>query len=198
MSTEHKGTVTRLLERWRRGDEQAEAELFKLAYADLHGIAKGLLRRQQANHTVQTTELIHEAYLKLNQGQEIDCSGRIHFYALMARVMRCWLVDQARHRARVKRGGGAVKTSLDEVAVIGGDPDPNLLDLSEALTKLESVDPRKTAIVEMRYFAGLTLEETAEHLEISVPTVVREWRIARAWLYRELGGELATSAPPGR
>jgi RNA polymerase sigma factor (TIGR02999 family) len=177
-------SVTQLLDDWGRGDRSALDRLFPLVHAELRRIAQRQMNQERAGHTLQATALVNEAYLKLVGQQEFKWQNRAHFFAVCAQVMRHILVDHARAHARDKRGGGAIQVSLNEVAVIAEDQAPYLLALDEALRQLENFDPQKGKIVELRYFGGLSIEETAEVLNISPRTVRREWQRSKAWLYR--------------
>jgi RNA polymerase sigma-70 factor, ECF subfamily len=196
--------VTQLLAEWRDGDERAFAQLSALLYNELRELAHRHLRRERADHTIQKTALVHEVFVRLVAQQSVDWQSRAHFFGLASRLMRRILVDYARARAANKRGGGAPIVSLDELAQPqedGSAPDktPTALQhldahtqddvaaIDAALTRLEQVDARQAQIIEMRYFGGLTVEQTAEALDISDATVKREWTLARAWLKRELG-----------
>ena len=180
-------SVTRLLHEWSGGRREAFDQLFPLVYDELRRLAAQHLRRER-QPPVQTTALVHEAYLKLVQEDGVRCDNRAHFFGIAARVMRCLLIDQARARASVKRGGGA------ELIVPGGElgvslpANLDLLALDEALSQLARTDARQSELVELRFFGGLTIDETAEVLGISAATVSREWTIARAWLYARLHG----------
>ena len=178
--------VTQLLLAWGRGDEAARDELIPLVYDTLRRIARHHLRGERAGHTLQTTALINEAYLKLVE-QSVSWQSRAHFFGIAARLMRQILVDHARARQRLKRGGDRQQISL--AAVEGAQEQAaDLLALDEALETLTEVDPQRGRIVELRFFGGLTIEETAQVMGISTPTVERGWRAARAWLQAELGG----------
>lgn len=200
--------VTQLLVQWHQGDEQALARLTALLYDDLRRLAQGYLRRERADHTIQKTALVHEAFARLVDQQAVDWRDRSHFFALASRLMRGILVDHARARLADKRGGGARAVSLDHPTGVGASEDEALpadqatptalqhLDghtqedvsaIDEALQRLEQIDPRQAQIVEMRYFGGLTIEQTADAMGISDATVKREWMHARAWLRCELG-----------
>jgi len=183
-SPEH-GVVTALLARARAGDAAAEGALLPLVYADLRRAAERLLRREKPGHTLQPTDLVHEAYLKLAGGQAADAVGRKHFVAIAARAMRQVLVDHARRRGAAKRGGGLeVRVTNPEAAL---DVDlAELVALDDALTRLGERNPRLPRVVELRFFAGLTEEETAETLGVTPRTVQRDWVAARAWLHKEL------------
>jgi len=178
--------VTQLLRDWRQGNRAAFDQLIPLVYDELRRLAKRHLQRQSPGHTLQTTALVHEAYLRLIEQQNIEWQNRAHFFAVAARAMRFLLVDHARARQYAKRGGGARQVTLDEVAVVSPERNTDLLALDEALSRLAALDPRKSQVVELRYFGGLSAEETAEALGVSEVTVKREWLKAKAWLYREL------------
>ncbi|HYK21264.1 MAG TPA: ECF-type sigma factor [Pyrinomonadaceae bacterium] len=178
--------VTRNLIEWRNGNEAAIEKILPVVYDELRRSARRNLRRESADTSIQTIELINEAYLKLVDQRESDWQNRAHFFAVAARVMRNILVDRARARQFAKRGGGVRKVSMDEVLVAAPERDVNVIDLHEALIILSDLDERKSRIVELRYFAGLSFEETAEVLGISAITVKREWLKAKAWLYQAL------------
>ena len=179
--------VTRLLIEWQQGNRQALDQLMPLVYAELRAIAGRHLARESPGHTLQSTALVHEAYFKLVGQRRVQWQNRAHFFGIAAQMMRRILVDHARRRHRDKRGGTAIKLSLDEaVGVAEPEAEVDLLALDAALTALSTIDPRGARIVELRFFSGLTVEETSEVLAVSSSTVKREWRIARAWLYREL------------
>ncbi|HEY9420103.1 MAG TPA: sigma-70 family RNA polymerase sigma factor [Thermoanaerobaculia bacterium] len=183
------GTVTQLLQHWSSGSQRAAEEVLPLVYQELRRIASRQLRKERGDHTLEATALVHEAYMRL-QGQEgFRWPSRAHFFAFAAHLIRRILVDHARNRNRAKRGGGWERVTLAEAADLSLSRSPDLLALDEALTSLEALDPRKAAVVELRFFAGLNLEETACHLGISPETVGREWRRAKAWLYRQLRPE---------
>ena len=146
------------------------------------------MRRERSDHTLQTTALVHEAYVRLAGHQQAIVENRLHFFAIAAKVMRQILIDHARTRAYAKRGGGAQKLSLDEVAVLSDERADELVALDEALIELARIDPRQSQIVELRFFGGLTLEETGEFLKVSSDTVTRDWNMAKAWLYRQING----------
>jgi RNA polymerase sigma factor (TIGR02999 family) len=184
--TDHAQAVTQYLHNWRDGDQAALDQMFPLIYQELRRIARRYLGRENDGHTLQTTELIHEAYLKLVDQQATDWQNRAHFFAVAARVMRNLLVDHARAKLYAKRGGGAERVELDEALTITAAGDANLLALDDALNRLAAFDERKSRLVELRYFGGLSVEETAEALGVSGITVKREWLKAKAWLYREL------------
>jgi RNA polymerase sigma factor (TIGR02999 family) len=179
--------VTRLLVEWQNGNQQALDRLLPLVYRELRAIASRYLARESAGHTLQSTALVHEAYLRLVHQRSARWENRSQFFGIAAQMMRRILVDHARHRQRAKRGGGAVTLSLDD-AMAAAAPETNLdlLALDDALKTLAAIDPRGARIVELRYFGGLTIEETADLMALSTGTVKREWNTARAWLYREI------------
>ena len=186
MTNDSTHDVTRLLQAWRRGDTVALDKLVPLVYDELHRLAHCYVAREWANDTLQTTALVHEAYLRLAGANEIEWKNRIHFFAISANVMRRILVDFARSRGSRKRGGDVRKVSLEEVAIVLPDPDEDLLALDSALTALAASDPRKAKVVELRFFGGFTEQETAEALGVSSDTVLRDWKSAKLWLYREM------------
>lgn len=188
MTTVSQREITRLLADWAGGDRDALDRLAPLVHAELRRIARRQMGGERQGHTLQATALVNEAYLRLAGQEGFEWHGRSHFYAVCAQVMRHVLIDHARAHARDKRGGGAPHVSLDEAAVMSGEGASELVALDEALRELEEIDPRKGRVVELRYFAGLSIEETAEILNISPTTVRREWRRAKAWLYRALAG----------
>ncbi|MCG8458145.1 MAG: sigma-70 family RNA polymerase sigma factor [Holophagales bacterium] len=182
--------LTRLLRRWSAGDAAAFDALMEATYTRLHRIARSQAKRERGGHTLAATGLLHEAVLRLMDIEGLSWSDRGHFYAAAAQMMRRILVDYAREQNRLKRGGDAAKVTLDEASCLAEDGRPADLEaLDDALAHLEARDPRKARIVELRFFAGLTGEEIARCLEISPPTVQREWRRARTWLYLEMKGE---------
>jgi RNA polymerase sigma factor (TIGR02999 family) len=185
MEKSHK--ITRILGEWRDGKRDALDELIPLVYNELHRQAKRYLRRERGNHTLQTTALINEAYLRLVDQRNIGFESRAHFFAIAAQQMRRILVDHARSKHREKRGGHDAPLQLDEtIQISGAEPDVDLLALDEALDRLASVDPQQARVVELRYFSGLTLEETAAVMDVSRTSVATDWRMAKAWLHREL------------
>jgi len=181
--------VTQLLIAWRQGNQSALDQLLPLVYDELHRLAKRYMRGEARGHTLQTTALVNEAYLRLIEQPGIEWQDRAHFFALAARIMRFLLVDHARTRQAAKHGGGQRQVTLDEVAAIVPERSAELLALDEALGRLATLDGRQSQIVELRYFGGLSVEETAEVLGVSEITVKREWLKAKAWLYRELRGK---------
>lgn len=178
--------VTRLLQEWNGGRREAFDQLFALVYEELRSLAAQHLRRERRPGPVQTTALVHEAYLKLAHQGGVRCENRAHFFGIAARVMRCLLIDEARARAAAKRGGDLGPIVPGDEPGVSPPPDLDLIALDEALTRLAGTDPRQSELVELRFFAGLTIDETAETLGISPATVSREWTIARAWLYARL------------
>lgn len=181
--------ITELLQAWRLGDENALEKVTPQVYRELHRAAKGCMRAEREGHTLQTTALINELYLRLTDLKGIDWQSRAHFFALCARQMRRILTDQARARQSHKRGGGAQPISLDAAPSVTAKPQPEVLAIDDALKALAKVDSRKSQVVELRFFGGLNVEETAEVLKVSPDTVVRDWKLARAWLLRELSQE---------
>lgn len=192
--------ITELLNKWQAGDRGAFDELVPQVYGEMRAIAAHLLRGERRGHLLETSALVHEAYLRLVDQTRINWSGRAHFFGAAANAMRRILVDQARRRLAGKRGGGAVHEDLDLALQIAIEPDLDVLALNEALDDLLTVDADLARIVELRYFAGLTLEETADVLGVSPQTVSRDWTVARAWLSRRLGdaGAEAAGGAPSR
>ena len=187
MPVHSKAEITQMLVAWSQGDNGALEKLVPLVSAELHRVAKRYMARERPGHTLQTTALIHEAYLRLIDGAQVDWQNRTHFFAVSAQMMRRILVDFARNYRTLRHGGGACRITLDEgVAGVWQGPDANLLAIDEALNALSALDPRQSQVVELRFFGGLSLEETAEALKTSVATVRRDWTLARAWLRREL------------
>ncbi len=178
--------VASLLEAWRNGDRTAPTKLMPLVYDELRRIARRYLAKERTGHTLQTTALVNEAYLKIAKQQAVQWKDRVHFFALASQAMRLLLVDHARRRGRVKRGGGPGCLSLDEDALANSDKGVDVLALHDALDRLAAIDPRKSQLVELRYFGGLNVEEIAEALGIAPITVKREWAKAKAWLYDQL------------
>jgi RNA polymerase sigma factor (TIGR02999 family) len=181
--------VTELLQAWSEGDQAALPQLVPLVYGELRRLARGYMYYERADHSLQATALVNEAYLRLVDVTRMHWQNRAHFFAMCARLMRRILVDHARSRRYRKRGGGARRTSLDEALLITNEPSPDLLALDTALDALAAIDPRKSRVVELRFFAGLTVEETAAVLEMSPDTVMRDWKLAKVWLLREIEGE---------
>jgi RNA polymerase sigma factor (TIGR02999 family) len=186
--------ITRLLREWRGGSAAALQSLIPLVYDELHTLASRYLSHERSDHTLQTTALVNEAYLKLAAQHRVDWQSRAHFFGVAANLMRRILVDHARHQRRVKRGGGAPLVPLEEIDPPSPKAAVDAVDayaLDRALTRLEALDPQQGRIVELRYFGGMTIEETAEVVGLSTATIKREWSVARAWLYRDLA-----DAPP--
>ena len=186
MSTPSPPEITRLLEDWSRGDRSALDRLIPLVHAELRRIARRQMSLERAGHTLQATALVNEAYVRLAGDAGQRWQNRAHFFAVCAQVMRHVLIDHARSRAREKRGGALQRVSLEGAAALAEGGEAELLALDEALARLEEFDRQKARVVELRYFAGLGIEETAEALGVSPTTVRREWRRAKAWLYRAL------------
>ena len=186
METVSPQDITQLLSDWSKGDRSALNKLAPLVHTELRRIARRQMNQERVGHTLQATALVNEAYLKLAGQKEFQWQDRAHFYAVCAQVMRHILIDHARSHARDKRGGGAVQVSLDEAALVAEETVVDFIALDDALRALEAFDSQKSKIVELRYFAGLGIEETAEVLSISPTTVRREWRRAKAWLYRSI------------
>ena len=178
--------VTLLLRAWGEGDEQALEQLIPIVYEELRRIARRHMAGERASHTLQTTALIHEVYVRLVDVRSTPIHNRAHFLAMCARLMRNILVDFARSRRYQKRGSGAVHVPLDEALDVSAVGDPDLLAIDETLVRLAAFDQRKSQVVELRFFGGLSVEETAEALTISPETVMRDWKLAKAWLLREL------------
>lgn len=180
------GSVTRLLQAWSLGDESAMQQLAPLIYSELRAIAAGLMRRERPGHTLRPTELVHEAFLRLVDQQFRDYDSRTHFFAIASRHMRQILVDHARKRGRIKRGGGRAAAGLDGLEIAAPDASVDLLALDDALSELTNFDERKSHILEMHYFGGMTQEEIASALGVHGNTVARDLRLARAWLQSRL------------
>jgi RNA polymerase sigma factor (TIGR02999 family) len=179
--------TTQLLRAWASGDRGALEQLTPRVYDELRRIAGHFMQDERPGRTIQTTALVHEAYLKLIDVTNVDWQHRAHFFAVSAQIMRHILLDRARRRVAAKRGGGTPRVNLDEVPDIGSGRARELIALDDALNALAKVDPRKARVVELRFFGGLSVEETAEVLKVSCDTVKRDWRLARAWLLAELG-----------
>ena len=180
-------TITQLLVAWNQGDQSALEQLTPLVYRELHRLAHGYLAGERQGHLLQTTALVNEAFMRLIEWQKIEWQDRAHFFGVSATLMRHILVQFARERQANKRGGGqAIQVSLSEAANVSGQQNPDLLALDDALTALENLDARQSRIVELRFFGGLSLEEVAEVIQVSLSTVRRDWRIAQAWLQLQL------------
>jgi RNA polymerase sigma factor (TIGR02999 family) len=180
--------VTQLLVSWSQGDQAALEQLMPLVYSELRRLASSYLRRERSNHTLQSTALVHEAFMRLVNQRDVHWRNRAHFYAIAAQMIRRILVDYARSQHTEKRGSGAVKLALDEAVAAPRESglDLDLLALNRALDQLSHLDARQSRIVELRFFAGLSIEETAEVMNLSAATIKREWNTARAWLFREM------------
>jgi RNA polymerase sigma factor (TIGR02999 family) len=188
VGTPSPGAVTELLRAWSDGDNAALEQLIPLMEAELRRLARGYMGHERQGHTLQTTALVNEAFLRLTDARHIRWQDRAHFLGISARLMRRVLVDYARRRGFHKRGGGAQRVTLHEAVVPTSDPALDIVALDRALEALEKSDSRKSRIVELRFFGGLSVEETAEVLKVSTDTVKRDWRLAKLWLLRELEG----------
>ena len=186
--TSRQHEITQLLAEWREGNQSALDELYPLVYDELHRLARRYMSRERKGHTLQTTALINEAYVRLVDQKNVQWANRSHFFAISAQIMRRILIDHARRHAYAKRGGGAQQVSLEEAATVTPDVSGELLRLDEALKSLAAMDPRRSQVVELRYFGGLNNEEIAGVLQVSENTVTRDWNMARAWLYQQLTG----------
>lgn len=184
----HQHQITQLLAEWSEGNQSALDELYPLVYNELHRLARRYMSRERKGHTLQTTALINEAYVRLVDQKNVHWANRSHFFAISAQIMRRILIDHARRHAYAKRGGGAQQVSLEEVAMVARDLGSDLVRLDEALKILAKMDPRRCHVVELRYFGGLSNEEIADVLKVSENTVTRDWNLARAWLYQQLTG----------
>jgi RNA polymerase sigma factor (TIGR02999 family) len=180
--------VTGLLLKWRQGDEGALERLIPLVHHELHRIARRCMAGERVGHSLQATALVNEAYVRLVEGAGVEWHDRTHFLAVSARVMRRILVDHARARLYQKRGGNAARVTFDEALVVAQEPGPDFVALDEALDALAKVDERKSRVIEMRFFGGLSVDETAAVLNVSPATVMGDWRLAKAWLKREMRG----------
>ena len=178
--------ITELLAEWREGNQSALDELYPLVYDELHRLARRYMSRERKDHTLQTTALINEAYVRMVDQKNVNWANRSHFFAISAQIMRRILIDHARRNAYAKRGGGAQQVSLEEVAALVPEQGRELMRLDEALKSLAERDPRRSQVVELRYFGGLNNEEIAGVLQVSENTVTRDWNMARAWLYQQL------------
>ena len=192
MTDQHE--ITRLLADWSNGDRQALEKLTPLVYDELRRLAGRYLRHERPGHTLQSTALVHEAYMKLVGQTSVRWQNRAHFFGIAAQMIRRILVDYARGRRAGKRGSGAEKLSLDEAIALRGSPDLDLIALDDALDGLAKIDPRQSHLVELRFFAGLTLEETAEVMQMSIATAKRDWVSAKAWLSREIRRQPANAS----
>ena len=186
--------VSALLAAWSNGNEAARDALIPLVYDELRGLAGHYMALERSGHSLQATALVHEAYLRLIDQRQVRWQGRAHFFALASRMMRRILVDYARSRHYAKRGGAARRVSLDEAMIVSEEKTQDVVALDEALTRLAAIDFRKSQVVELRYFGGLSMEEIAKVLKISAVTVRRDWSTAKAWLYRDMRGARRASA----
>ncbi len=186
--------ITLLLSQLSRGDPQAASKLIPVVYDELRHLAAGYMRRERPDHTLQPTALVHEAYVKLLAQRSVDWQGRAHFFGVAAQLMRRILIDHARGHLRQKRGGVQQKMSLDQALVFSEQQSAEILAVDESLKRLEKVDPRQARVVELRFFGGLNIEETAEVLKVSSKTVKRDWSVARAWLYADIKKRHGTDA----
>jgi len=193
MQAQSSKQITRLLVAWSEGDESALDQLAPLIHAELHRLAHHYMSRERPGHLLQTSALINEAYIRLIDWKNVRWQNRAHFFGVAAQLMRRILVDFARDRQYVKRGGGTLLVSLSDAASFVVQRGEDFVALDEALTALAEIDPRKVRVVEMRFFAGLSVEEVAELLNVSKETVMRDWRLAKVWLLRELVGEIVNS-----
>ena len=194
MSPNSDSEPTELLRAWSQGDGSALARLMPLVYNELHRLARRYMRQERPDHTLQATSLVNEAYLRLIDVNRVEWRNRAHFLALAAQMMRRILVESARSRQRQKRGGGAVHVNLDDVQELPDSSEPDLVALSGALGGLATFDSRMSQVVELRFFGGLTVDETAHVLNVSPETVMRDWKTAKAWLLREVKRRLSTAS----
>jgi RNA polymerase sigma-70 factor, ECF subfamily len=189
------GDVSELLHAWKEGDQRALERLTPIVYQELHRLAGRYMKRERAGHSLQTTALVNEAWIRLVDYKRMQWRDRAHFFAVSAQVMRRILVERAR-RHNLKRGAGFERVSLEEAAIVSGGPPADLVALDDAMNALALLDPRKVQVVEMRFFGGLSVEETAEVLQVSPVTVRRDWSLAKVWLYRELGRTASSDSAP--
>ena len=178
--------VTQLLVAWGKGDELARDQLMSLVYEELHRLAHSYMKRESPGHTLQTSALVNEAFVRLVDQKNVRWQNRAHFFGIAAQMMRRILVDYARARNYAKRGGGAAQISLDEALIVSDERSAEVVNVHEALERLAKFDPRKSQLVELRFFGGLSIDETAEVLNVSPGTVMRDWTLAKAWLRREI------------
>ncbi len=190
MAADTPDDLTALLHAWRKGDEVARDKLMSLVYDELRRLAASYLRRERTGHTLQPTALVHEAYLQLIDQSQVSWESRAHFFGAAAQLMRRILVDHARAHNAEKRGGGEERLELNEAIGVPAQKDLNLLALDDALSELARIDPQQSQIVELRYFGGLSIEETATVLSISPATIKREWSMAKVWLYRQISRDV--------
>ena len=185
--------LTAMLRDWSDGDKQAQDKLFQAVYSELHRQAARYLRHERPGLTLQTTDLIHEAYLRLIDQQRVEWQNRLHFYAIAAQLMRRILVDHARQHQAAKRGGSDIRSPLEDAMGVSAGRNLDIVALDEALTRLAAIDPQQSRVVELRFFSGLSVEETAKVLDLSERTIKRDWQVAKAWLRRELSRSGAAS-----
>ena len=198
MDSPDSAAITRLLVDWRGGDQAALEQLMPLVHDELRRLARRHMAHERVGHTLQATALVNEAFVRLIDVRQVKWQDRAHFFAMSSRLMRRILVDFARSKGYQKRGGGAQKVSLDDALVVATEPGQDLVALDDALNALAAFDARKSQVVEMRFFGGLSVEETAEALNVSVDTVMRDWKLAKAWLQRELRDQGAQGRPDGK
>lgn len=191
----HPRQITGLLLAWGKGDEAALNQLIPLVHDELRRIARRCMAGERGGHSLQATALVNEAYLRLIDVQHVDWQNRAHFLAMSARLMRRILVDVARSKRYQKRGGGAVRVTFDDALLVTDEPGQDLVALDDVLNALATVDERKARVIELRFFGGLSVEETASVLKVSVDTVMRDWKLAKAWLLRELRDQGARAMP---
>jgi RNA polymerase sigma factor (TIGR02999 family) len=189
LTTPSPGAVTQLLQAWGNGDDGALERLTPLVEAELRRLARAYMARERRGHTLQITALVNEAFVRLTDARRVGWQDRAHFLGISARLMRRVLVDHARSRAYLKRGGGAERVTLDEGLIVSPEPALDVVALDRALEALAAVDVRKVRVIELRFFGGLSVEETADVLHVSADTVKRDWRLAKLWLLRELEGD---------
>ncbi len=190
--------VTQLLVAWGNGDQSARDQLMPLVYDELHRLAHQYMNRERPGHTLQTSALVNEAFLRLVDQRDVHWQNRAHFLGIAAQMMRRILVDYARNRQYAKRGGNARQVSLDEAVIVSNERSADVVALDEALKSLAEFDLRKSQIVELRFFGGLSIDETAEVLTVSPGTVMRDWTLAKAWLKRAMGTNAVNAAEPGQ
>jgi len=190
MDEKSREQITQMLMDWSEGDTAALEHLTPLVYSELHRLAHQYMNRERAGHTLQTSALVNEAFVRLVDQRNVKWNNRAHFFAIAAQMMRRILVDYARSHLYAKRGAGAVHVSLDHAGLVSNEPSSEVTALDEALTKLEAIDPQQARVVELKFFGGMTIKETAEVMGISVDMVKREWSTARAWLYRDMSGSI--------
>ncbi|MGB7924176.1 MAG: sigma-70 family RNA polymerase sigma factor [Pyrinomonadaceae bacterium] len=189
MTSPQQRDITHLLVDLENGDKEALDKLLPLVYDELRRLADHYLRRERADHTLQATALVHEAYMRLVDQKNVRWQNRAHFFGVAAQMMRRILVDHARALQTTKRGSGGIKLALDDIAEMAEEKATDMIALDEALTELEALDPQKSRIVELRFFGGLSIEETAEVLGLGTATIIRQWRMAKAWLYQSVTGD---------